>query len=108
MLVTLNEGYLRAVNRGSKNLYRFFKSKFNISAFNEKMIFSVCLLYCFFRLQIYEAIAAMFWQSSSYVYLVGHDNWGEKNLKQTILIAEHGHASEAPTGLEVNLSQPNY
>ena len=34
--VTLNEGYLRAANRGSKNLYRFFNQNiYNISAFNK-------------------------------------------------------------------------
>ena len=27
----------------------------------------VCLFYCFFRLPIYESIAAIFWQSASYV-----------------------------------------
>ena len=36
--VTLNEGYLRSANRGSKNVYRFY-SKYNISAFNEKTNF---------------------------------------------------------------------
>ena len=45
-----------------------YKSKYNISALNEKTnFFLVCLFYCFFlRLQIYEAIAAIFWQSASY------------------------------------------
>ena len=34
---------------------------YNISAFNEKTIFLVCLFFTvFFRLQIYEAIAAFF------------------------------------------------
>ena len=48
--------------------YTDFKSKFNLSAFNEKTEFfwSVCFT-VFFRLQIYEAIAAIFWQSASYV-----------------------------------------
>ena len=35
MCVTLNEGYFRAANRGSKD----FQSKYNISAFNEKTNF---------------------------------------------------------------------
>ena len=38
MCVTLNEGYLRAANRGSKT-YADFKSKYNIAAFNEKVNF---------------------------------------------------------------------
>ena len=32
-----------------------------------KILFLVCPFYCFFRLQIYEAMAAIFWQSGSYV-----------------------------------------
>ena len=61
--VTLNEGYLTAANRGSK-IYTYFKSKYNISAFNEKTNFFVCRFYYFLRLQMYEAIAAIFWQSA--------------------------------------------
>ena len=34
----------------------------------KRRIFLVCLFYCFFRLPIYESIAAIFWQSASYVY----------------------------------------
>ena len=61
--VTLNEGYLRADNRGSKN-YTDFKSKYNISGFNEKknffgLSFLLSFLLFFLRLQIYEAIAAI-------------------------------------------------
>ena len=33
----------------------------------KRQIFLVCLFYCFFRLPIYESIAAIFWQSVSYV-----------------------------------------
>ena len=33
----------------------------------KRRIFLVCLFYCFFRLPIYESIAAFFWQSASYV-----------------------------------------
>ena len=33
--------------------------------------FLVCLFYCFFRLPIYESIAAIFWQSASYVCVLG-------------------------------------
>ena len=33
----------------------------------KRRIFLVCLFYCFFRLQIYKAILAIFWQSASYV-----------------------------------------
>ena len=36
----------------------------------KRTIFLVCLFYCFFRLPIYESIAAIFWQSASYVCLV--------------------------------------
>ena len=67
--VTLNEGYLRAVNRGSKNLYGFSIKIYNI-AFNEKTNFFGLSFYCFLRLQIYGAIAAIFWQSASYVIYV--------------------------------------
>ena len=35
----------------------------------KRRIIFVCLFYCFFILQIYEAIAAIFWQSASYVFL---------------------------------------
>ena len=63
MCVTLNEGYLRAANRGSNNLCRFL-TKILHSQHSMKRLF---LVYCFFRLQIYEAIAAIFWQSASYV-----------------------------------------
>ena len=67
MCVTLNEGYLRSANRGSNNLYRFFLSKYNRSAFNEKTNFFGLSFLLFFRLPIYESIAAIFWQSASYV-----------------------------------------
>ena len=33
----------------------------------KRRIFLVCLFCCFFRLPIYESIAAIFWQSASYV-----------------------------------------
>ena len=33
----------------------------------KRRIFLVCIFYCFFRLPIYESIAAIFWQSASYV-----------------------------------------
>ena len=33
----------------------------------KRRIFLVCLFYCFFRLPNYESIAAIFWQSASYV-----------------------------------------
>ena len=36
----------------------------------KRRIFLVCLFYCFFfRLPIYESIAAIFWQSASYVLI---------------------------------------
>ena len=33
----------------------------------KRRIFLVCLFYCFFRLPVYKSIAAIFWQSASYV-----------------------------------------
>ena len=62
--VTLNEGYLRAANRGSKKVYRFLIKIWHISL----NFFGLSLL-IFLRLQIYEAIAAIFWQSASYVLI---------------------------------------
>ena len=44
-------------------------SKSNISAFNEKIFCCLPLFTIFLRLQIYEAIADIFWQSASYVFL---------------------------------------
>ena len=35
----------------------------------KRRIFLVCLFYCLFRLPIYESIAAIFWQSASYVLI---------------------------------------
>ena len=46
--------------------YTYFESKYNISAFNEKTIFLSVFFYCFLRLQICKAIAAIFWRSVSY------------------------------------------
>ena len=34
----------------------------------KRRIFLVCLFYFFLRLPIYESIAAIFWQSASYVF----------------------------------------
>ena len=48
--------------------YTDFKSKYNRSAFNEKTFFWSAFFTVFFsRLPIYESIAAIFWQSASYV-----------------------------------------
>ena len=44
-----------------------FLSKYNISAFNEKTNFFGLFFTILSRLQIYEAFAAFFWQSASYV-----------------------------------------
>ena len=42
----------------------------------KRQIFSVCLFYCFFfRLQIYKAIAAIFWQSASSVHRMFQDGF---------------------------------
>ena len=43
----------------------------------ERRIFLVCLFYCFFRLPIYESIAAIFWQSASYVFFKKSVNFKE-------------------------------
>ena len=65
MCITLNEGYLSAANRDSKKFYRF---SIKISAFNGKAnFFGLSFLLFFLGLQIYEAIAAFFRQSASYV-----------------------------------------
>ena len=66
--VTLNEGYLRSANRGSNNLYRFLIKIYQISLqWKDKFFWSVFFT-VFFRLPIYESIAAIFWQSASYVF----------------------------------------
>ena len=64
MCGTLNEGYLRAANRGSNSLYRFL-SKYKISAFNEKTIVLVYLLLFLFETADLGTIAVFFWQSFS-------------------------------------------
>ena len=47
-----------------------------MKAFNEKTnIFGLSFLLFFYRLQIYEAIAAIFWQSASYVYWFAANLW---------------------------------
>ena len=66
MCVTLNEGYLRAANRGSKNI-QILNQNIASQPSMEKLKFW-SFFYCFLRLQIYEAIAAIFWQSASYVF----------------------------------------
>ena len=67
MCVTLNEGYLRAANRGSKNFTDFY-SKYNISAFNEKTTFLVCLLLFFWDCRSTKQSAAIFSKPASYVF----------------------------------------
>ena len=59
MCVTLIEGYLRLASRAAIS-YADASSKYNIPAFNEKDRFFV-LFTLFLRLQIYEAIAGIFW-----------------------------------------------
>ena len=69
VLVTLIKGHLRAANSRNNKLYWCLIKKFNISALNEKNRFLFgCFLTFFLRLQIYEAIAAIFWQFASSVY----------------------------------------
>ena len=77
MCVTLNEGYLRSANRGSNNFIQIFNQNITYQPSMKKRIFLVCLFYCFFfRLPIYESIAAIFWQSASYVlFFVFPDLW---------------------------------
>ena len=64
--VTLNEGYLRSANKGSNNLQIFNQNRADQPSMKRR-IFLVCLFYCFFRRPIYESIAAIFWQSASFV-----------------------------------------
>ena len=54
----------------------------------KRLFFLVCLFYCFFRLQIYKAIAAIFWQSASYV---DKYDWGVKkeNIYYTNMLSPH-------------------
>ena len=40
----------------------------------KRRIFLVCLIYCFFRLPIYESIAAIFWQSAIYIFVLSSFN----------------------------------
>ena len=61
--VTLNESYLRAANRGSK-YFTDFNPNITCQPSMKRRIFGSVFL----RLQIYEAIAAIFWQSASYVF----------------------------------------
>ena len=49
--------------------YTDFQSKYNRSALNEKTNFFWSVFFTvFFRLSSYESIAAIFWQSASYVF----------------------------------------
>ena len=58
MCVTLNEGYLREIKRGSTNLNRYLIKIYH-STFNDRTIFLVCLFPVFLRLQIYENIKGL-------------------------------------------------
>ena len=58
---------MRSANRGSNNLYRFLNQNITDQPSMKRRVFLVCLFYCFFRLSIYESIAAIFWQSASYI-----------------------------------------
>ena len=54
----------------------------------KRRIFLVCLFYCFFRLPIYESIAAIFWLSVGYVlydlFTYFHDFWSQ--IRVVILV----------------------
>ena len=63
--VTLNEGYLRSANRGSNNIQIFNQNITDQPSMKRRFFW--CLFYCF-RLPINESIAAIFWQSASYIY----------------------------------------
>ena len=67
LCVTLNEGYLRASNRGSRNVYRFFDRNITYQPSIKRRTF-LSFFITFLRLQIYKAIAAIFLQSASYVF----------------------------------------
>ena len=66
--VTLNEGYLRSANRGSNNLYRFLMKNITDQPSMKRRVFWSVFFNVFSRLPIYESIAAIFWQSASYLY----------------------------------------
>ena len=52
----------------------------------KRRIFLVCLFYCFFRLPIYESIAAIFWQSASYVsFFVRSSRCANELLKLNVI-----------------------
>ena len=57
MCATLNEGYLRAANRGSKNI-QIFNQNITYQPSMKRQMVSVSFFYCFLRLQVYKAIAA--------------------------------------------------
>ena len=57
----------------------------------KRRIFWVRLLYRFFRLRVYEAIAAIFWQSASYVCLFNTlALFVFKNFSLRLFISERG------------------
>ena len=80
--VTLNEGYLRAADRGSRNFYQNIIYQPSM----KRRFFSLSFL-LFLRLQICEAIAAVFWQSASYVFSYFHSvlfqNYGSEMTRGT-------------------------
>ena len=67
MLVTLFEGYLRAVNRNSKKLQILNQSLTSQPFMKRLSLFFGLVFFTFLWLQIYKAIAATFWQFASYV-----------------------------------------
>ena len=66
--VILIEGYLRAANRSSCNLYRFLIKIEHLSL--QKNVFFWRVSVTVFRLHILKAVGAIFWQSDSYVLVV--------------------------------------
>ena len=67
--VTLNEGYLRPANSGSNNI-QIFNQNITDQPSMKRPTFLGLSFYCFLWLQIYEAIAAIFWQSANFVLLL--------------------------------------
>ena len=69
MCVTLIEGYSRAANRSGIRRKKFLIENL-ISHHLIERIFGLFLSLSFLGAQIYEAIAAIFWQSASYILSV--------------------------------------
>ena len=87
MLVTLIEGYLRAANRHCDKLYRFINQNLTSQPLMKRIsffFFGLSFFYLLFESQIYEAIAAIFWQFASYGLTAKFINSRRQPLKQLL------------------------